>query len=190
MTRPTATKNAMLNGVTYTHASCHSAYPGTTGANEISGTRTAITPASAVGGSRVVASSVAMTIPAGQTVRYIGFWNGSEFVDSAPNGGYTPRNFMSRAASDEFTSESHGFTDGQVVVFVNGTPPAPLVTGTVYFVRDATADTFKVAATSGDTAINLTGPTSYGCHVCRIAEDAYASGGTHTLTTATTVVPD
>lgn len=180
----------MLNGVTYTDVSCHSAYPGTTGANEISGTRAAITPSAAVGGSRVIGATVNMTIPAGQTVRYFGFWNGSTFVDSAPNGGYTPRNFMSRSASDEFTSEAHGYTDGQTVVFVNGTPPAPLVTGAVYFVRDATADTFRVAATAGGVAINLTGPTSYGCHVCRIAEDVYASSGTHTLTTATAVIPD
>jgi hypothetical protein len=190
MTRPTDTKNAMLNGVTYTHVSCHSAYPGTTGANEIAGTRTAITPAAAVGGSRAVASSVAMTIPAAGVVRYFGFWNASAFVDSAPNGGFTPRNFMSVSASDEFTSEAHGFTDTQAVVFVNGVPPAPLVAGTVYFVRDAAANTFKVAATSGGAAINLTGPTSYGCHVCRIAEETYAGGGTHTLTTATAVIPD
>lgn len=188
--RPIDTKNAMLNGVTYTHVSCHSAYPGTTGANEIAGTRTAITPAAAVGGSRVIASSVNMTIPAGQTVRYFGFWNGSVFVDSAPNGGYTPRNFMSISSSDILYSEAHGYTDTQTVVFVNGAPPAPLVAGTVYFVRDATADTFRVAATSGGVAINLTAPTSYGCHVCRITEEPYAGGGTHTLTTGTATIPD
>jgi hypothetical protein len=34
---PTVTKNAALDGITFTHASLHSDYPGTTGANEISG---------------------------------------------------------------------------------------------------------------------------------------------------------
>lgn len=37
-----------------------------------------------------------------------------------------------------------------------GTPPGNLVSGTTYYVRDKTATTFKVAATSGGAAIDIT----------------------------------
>jgi len=190
MTLPTITKNQTLDGVTYTHVSAHSEFPGTTGANEISGTRTAITPAAAVGGSRVVATGVNLTIPAGQTVRWLGLWEGSTFKRAIPSGGYTPRNFMSISASDVFYSEGHGYSDTQAIVFIDGVPPSPLAAGTIYYVRDADSNTFKAAATSGGAAINLIGTTSYACSVCRIAEYAYPTGGTHTVNTLTAIVPD
>lgn len=46
----------------------------------------------------------------------------------------------------------------RIVFSSTGTVPSPLVAGTVYYVRDlnTTTDSFKVAATSGGTAINLT----------------------------------
>jgi hypothetical protein len=190
MTRPVTTKNALLSGLTFTDVSVHSAYPGTTGANEIaSSVRAAIVVNAASGGSRALNAAANVSVPA-STVRWLGFWNGSTFVESAPNGGFTPRNFMSIASSDLIYSEAHGYSDTNQIVFFNGNPPAPLVEGTIYFVRDATTDTFKVAATSGGAAIDLTAATSFGCIVCRITEDVYASSGTHTLSTATFVVPD
>jgi ectoine hydroxylase-related dioxygenase (phytanoyl-CoA dioxygenase family) len=107
-----------------------------------------------------VASSVAMTIPPGGVVRYFGFWNASAFVDSAPNGGFTPRNFMSVSASDEFTSEAHGFIDTQAVVFVNGVPTPPLVAGVVYFVRDVGPDDGPFCVVPATHKSNF--PTPYG----------------------------
>ena len=195
MTRPTATKNAMLDGVTYSDASLHSAFPGSTGANELTGgtpayARKAITVNAASAGQRLLNAAVTFDVPAGTTVRWVGFWNSTTFRDCAPNGGYTPKNFMSIASSDLVYSEGHGYSDGTTIVFYNGTTPAPLVEGTVYYVRDATTDSFKVAATAGGAAINLTGATSFGCVVCRIAEEVFALQGTHELTTSTFVVPD
>ena len=66
LSHPTATKNAALNGITITHASLHSAYPGVTGANEISGgsyARKAVTINGASGGQRLQNASVAFDVP-------------------------------------------------------------------------------------------------------------------------------
>ena len=64
------------------------------------------------------------------------------------------------ASADTLTATSHGLTDGTLVAFYptpgSGVLPEPLVMGDPYYVRDATTNTFKVAATSGGTAIDLT----------------------------------
>ena len=63
------------------------------------------------------------------------------------------------AANDTITSTSHGLTDGVKVYYsaAGGTAIGGLTTNTQYFVRDAAADTFKLSATSGGAAIDLTG---------------------------------
>lgn len=59
--------------------------------------------------------------------------------------------------TDRVTFAAHGLLDTDRIQFYStGTIPTGLVEGTVYFVRDKTDDTFKVAATSGGAAINLT----------------------------------
>lgn len=194
MTWPVSTKNNMLGGQTFTDASLHTAWPGTTGANEVTGgapvyARKAITINAASGGIRALNASVAFDVPA-TTVRFIGLWNSSTYVGTAPNGGATPKNFMSIASTDLVYAAAHGWSDTQKIVFFNGTPPGGLTAGTVYFVRDATTDTFKVAATAGGVAIDLTTAPSFGCVVCAITEDVYAVQGTHTLSSASIVFPD
>ena len=86
-------------------------------------------------------------------------------------------------------SPSHGLIDTTAIVFVGGTPPAPLVEGTTYFVRDSALDSFKVTATAGALAIDLTAPSSFGCVVCAITEQIYGAQNTHTLSTATFAIP-
>lgn len=194
MTIPTTTKNNMLDGQTIDKASLHTGFPGTTGANEVSGgspayAQKAITVGAASGGQRTLSSSVSFDVPA-STIRWVGFWNSTTFVGCAPNGGATPKNFTAIASSDTISAPSHGYSDTQKIVFFNGTPPTGLTEGTVYYVRDSATDTFKVAATSGGAAIDLTGASSFGCVVCAITEDVYASQGTHTLSTATFAIPD
>lgn len=63
------------------------------------------------------------------------------------------------ATLDTFTFTAHGLVNNQEVKFT-GTPPAPLVAGTTYFVRDAAANTFKVSATLGGAAVDITGTTA------------------------------
>lgn len=67
--------------------------------------------------------------------------------------------FTGLASSDVLTSYAHGLVDTDRVTFEardGAGLPTGIVEGTVYFVRDAAADTFKIAATSGGVAINLT----------------------------------
>lgn len=56
--------------------------------------------------------------------------------------------------------------DGTRIVFRPGHAPAGLSAGVAYFVRDATTTTFKVAATAGGSAIDLTADTAPGQFVC------------------------
>ena len=192
MTIPAATKNNMLNGQTFTEASLHDGFPGATGATEISGgsyARKAITINAASGGARALNAAVVFDVPA-CTVRWIGFWNGATFVGSAPNGGAAPKNFMSVASTDVVYAAAHGYSDGQKIVLFNGTPPTGISAGQVYFVRDATTDSFKVSASLGGAAVDLSTAPSFGCVVCAITEDVYAASGTHTLNTATVAIPD
>ena len=194
MTIPAATKNAMLDGVTFTHASLHSAFPGATGTNEISGGAPAyarkvvvVNPSS--GGQRALNAAVAFDVPI-STVRWIGFWNSAVFVAAVPNGGAMPKNFIAVPTSDLMYSTGHAYADATPVVVYGGTPPTGLTEGTIYFVRDAAADTFKLAATAGGVAIDLTASASFGAVVCAITSDVYAAQGTHTLSTFTFAVPD
>lgn len=191
MTIPTATKNALLGGQAYDNASLHTAYPGTTGASEVTGgspayARKAITINAASGGSRLLNAGVTFDVPA-CTVKWIGLWSSGVFVDAVPNGGATPKNFS--LSSNVVVSTAHGWSNTQKVTFF-GSPPTGLVEGTTYFVRDATTDTFNVAATSGGTAIVLSGSPSAGCWVIAITEDVYGSQGTHQLTAGTVTIPD
>ena len=43
-----------------------------------------------------------------------------------------------------------------VIVLSSGTPPDPLVSGTDYYIRDSSGTSFKLAATLGGTAIDIT----------------------------------
>ena len=76
------------------------------------------------------------------------------------------------AAADTLTAVSHGLADTTLISFFPDSTadvlPAPLVVGKNYFVRDAAADTFKVALTSGGAAIDLTtnGTGTFGVNTC------------------------
>lgn len=194
MTIPSTTKNNMLNGQTFTLASLHIGFPGTTGANEVTGgapayAQKAITINAASGGQRLLNAGVTFDVPA-CTVKWVGFFNAGVFIGCAPNGGATPFNFMAVPSSDTVYAVAHGLSNTQKIAFFNGTPPAPLVEGTTYFVVGSTADTFQVAATSGGAVIDLTAAATFGCVVSAITEDVYAVQGTHSLTAATVAIPD
>lgn len=64
--------------------------------------------------------------------------------------------FTALASSDIFTAAGHGYNDGDKIEFAGVALPTGIVAATDYFVRDKAIDTFKVAATSGGTAIDLT----------------------------------
>ena len=61
-------------------------------------------------------------------------------------------------STNVITVEEHGLSDGNAVTYSaeNATLLAPLVSGTIYYVRDKTDDTFKLATYVGGSAIDLT----------------------------------
>lgn len=77
--------------------------------------------------------------------------------------------FTADASTDFITSTSHGYANGDAVEVESeqGTVPAGLSENTKYFVRDQTANTFKLAATAGGAAIDL---TTAGTGLMRVAK--------------------
>ncbi len=187
-------KAAALNALQITQASLHTNFPGLIGSFEVSGggyARQTISVAAAASGRRLMSSEVVFSVPAATTVRWVVFRNtAGDPLFCAPNGGAAPRNFSSSASTGVITAAEHGLTEGQKLVMYQGTPPPPLIQGTIYYARDVTADTFKVSASVGGPAIALTGPPSFGCVVAPITEAVFASNGTHRLTSATFQIPD
>jgi len=60
------------------------------------------------------------------------------------------------AGTDRITLTAHGLQAGDQVVFGGTAAPAGTTAGNAYFVRDVAVNDFKVAATEGGAAINLT----------------------------------
>jgi hypothetical protein len=60
--------------------------------------------------------------------------------------------------TDVFTSASHGLADGTAVEVEveNGTLPSPLADNTVYYIINTATNTFKLSATAGGSAIDIT----------------------------------
>ena len=88
------------------------------------------------------------------------------------------------ASTDVFTSNAHGYSDGDVVVLdtltggtglvaAAGTSQAQLASARLYHIRDSATDTFKLAMQAAGTAVNFTTDVSAG-YVSRLVE---ISGG-------------
>jgi hypothetical protein len=114
----------------------------------------------------------------GVDVFLAGRFNGLHFVEVGNNtaiaigdeleliasGRYVKRYDRSGTAADTgdvFTSVAHGFADGTRVILPTLTGGTGLTALTVtYFVRDATADTFKVALSPGGAAVAISADAS------------------------------
>lgn len=195
-------KNRMLDaldesggaGVGATHGSLHTAYS-SSGANEVTGgspayARKSATWAAASSGSKATSASMVFDVPASTTVRWVGFWDAvsaGNFLGMTPNGGGTPQAFVvPDISNDTLECVAHGYSNTNTVVVwaVPGDPlPTGLAEGTVYYVISATTDDLQLSATSGGSAINITG---IGAGLLqRLVEETFGGQGTHTVTTAT-----
>lgn len=185
MSLTTTARNQALDGITLSQMSLHSAFPGATGSNELTGggyVKVACTFNAASGGIRNLSASTNFTVGAGHTVRWVGLWNGTTFQAYSPNGG-SPREFQVDLPANTVSVPAHGYADTDPVAFYGGTIPAGLVEGTIYYVRDSTTNTFKLAATAGGAVIDLTGTGGTDCVVSRITESSYGGADTHTVNT-------
>lgn len=187
MPNSVAARNYMLNqlaGVAV-YVSAHSAYPGDTGANEVSGgspayARKAKTWNSAASGSMDDSNAPTFDIPAGTTVGYVGLWSaltGGTFYGYAPAGG-VPYRYTADAATDKITVVAHGYVANDTIVFINGTAPAGLTEGTVYYVKAPTTNDFQVSATAGGAAIDITAATqAASSKVSKIVQEVFGAQG-------------
>lgn len=75
--------------------------------------------------------------------------------------------------TDFITCTAHGFVDGDMVIFEPGDTPEPLIAKKIYWARDATTNTFKVALTSGGAAIDL---TDNGTGTLKVSKNAATQG--------------
>ena len=78
--------------------------------------------------------------------------------------------FTANASTDVITATAHGLSDGDPIrLTTTGTLPAGLAASTDYYVRDKATNTFKLAASSGGTAIDIT-DTGSGSHYWEYAD--------------------
>jgi hypothetical protein len=154
--------------------------------------RIAATFGAAASGQKSNSGSITIDVAAG-TYGFIGLFNTSTGNVSGNYLGYAPLNGSVKGfgevdstgvTNDTITSSGHGLTtDDRVQVFnvFAESLPAGLTEGTLYFVLASglTADVFKVATTSGGTAINITGQGE--CFFQKIVPEVFASQGQITI---------
>lgn len=92
-----------------------------------------------------------------------------------------PKAITGTAATDVITCIGHGFRDGQQVYFptLTGgaglTAPSLTAHGTLYYIINATADTFQVSTTAGGSAVNFTTDITVG----KVHAAEFAIGAAH-----------
>lgn len=178
--RSTYLNNAELNtlratafSVTTVYASLHIGNPGITGANEVTGgsyARQAVTFGAAA--SSAMSNSAALNftgmpaVVAGTPMTHMGLWDAStagNFLWAGPIGTQFIVPFTALNAGDVFTSAPNSFVNGDVVDLVDifdGVLPTGVSEYTNYFIVTVSGLTYQVAATSGGSAIVLTGDGS------------------------------
>jgi hypothetical protein len=199
-----AAKNVMLDALDesatqITHVGVHTLTDPGTGTNANSGEATGGSPAygrqavtwgAAASGQKANTGALTLDVPAG-TYGYLTFWNAST-GNTSNYRGYAPINgsvkgFFSvdtTLTNDRFLSVAHGLSDGDRVILYNvfsETLPTGVSEGTVYFVVSSTTDTFKVSATSGGAAVDVTGTGGGEGYFQKIVPETFASQGQITV---------
>lgn len=194
-------KNLMLDALDESLATgadfgaLHTAYS-TTGANELTGgspayARKGLTWAAAASGAKALAATFpTWDIPAGTTVAWFSGWDAvtaGNFLFMTPIGAGTLRPSSVETSTDltnnDIFSKAHGYVADTRVVFW-GTLPTGISVGTIYFVlaTGLTTDSFRVATTSGGSAIDLTGTQPFAFYAQSCVPETYAGQGTYNLT--------
>lgn len=161
-------RNAMLQGGlgnAVTHVSLHTGAPGDAGSNEIPVgvyARQVVVWTAVAAGKRSNSAPITFTVPAGSEVLYIGFWGSlaaGTFFGFSPLNGSQVGSGSGDNSANTIQSPAHNLSNGDKIVLANifsESLPGGLSEDVVYFVRDSATNTFKVALTSGGTAVNIT----------------------------------
>lgn len=120
------------------------------------------------GSRRTYSVTIPMIVGSSSSISNLNFKAGGGFAPADTNGAMVMcsqgniRSFTAAASTDVFTtSSSHGLPEDDVgVVFKGSSLPTGITAGRVYYARDRTGTTFKVAATPGGSAVDLTGDGS------------------------------
>jgi hypothetical protein len=115
----------------------------------------------------------------GVAVTKLGAWSDTSVEDST-------RPFTADAGTDALTSTAHELENGETVLLSNsgGALPGGLAASTLYFVRDAATNTFKLSLTAGGSAIDITSAGT-GTHSVQRAVDVDLYGTDATLESVT-----
>jgi len=188
-----AAKNYALDALLPADVSLHTAYSAS-GANEVTGgspayARKAISFSAASAGTKSASSTPTLDVPTSTTVRFVGLWglgSPSQFLGMFALGGSEKEIIAILLGSPEgvITIPSHGYSNGDQVVFYGGTPPGGLVEGTSYYVINATTDTFSVAATAGGAGIPLSSYPDGEVKCSKIVPETFGSQGTLQISSA------
>lgn len=195
-------KNAMLDALDesvtqITHVGVHTLTdPGTsTNANSGEATggspayaRVAVTWGAAASEQKTNTGALAIDVPAG-TYGFFTLWNAStgntnNYRGYIPFGGASAvKGFATvdpTLTNDQLFAPGHGMSDGdRVVVYslFSGAIPTGLTEGTVYFVVSSATNTFKVSATSGGAAVDITGLGGGAVFYQRVVPEVFSSQG-------------
>jgi hypothetical protein len=112
---------------------------------------------------------------------WAGLWDSSSagaFKARMPLEG-EPKEYFVDVATGIFHLPVHGYSDGDTVVFYGGSVPGGISLGAIYYIRDATTDTFKVTTIAGGTAAVISSyPTTKNFVISRVT---VFSGGAATV---------
>lgn len=172
-------KNVMLDALDesatqITHVGVHTLTDPGTGTNANSGeatggspvyARQAVTWAAATSGQKSNSGSLTFDVPAG-TYGFFTFYNAST-GNTNNYRGYAPINSSARGffsvdttlTNDQLLSVGHGLADNDRVMLFNvfaETLPTGVSEGTIYHVVSSATNTFKVSATQGGAAVDIT----------------------------------
>lgn len=154
--------------------------------------RQAVTWAAAASALKSNSGTLTFDVPAG-TYGFFGLYNASSgntnnYRGYIPFGGASAvKGFATvdtTLTNDQFLAPGHGMTDTDRVMLFNvfgGTIPVGITEGSIYFVVSSAANTFKVAATSGGAAIDVTGLGNGQAFYQRVVPEVFASQGQITV---------
>jgi hypothetical protein len=206
---PDATKNALLDsavagGLTTTpFMSLHTAFPPSTG-NEVTGgspayARLSFTFSAASAGAKSSSAAKTFDVPAGTTVRAVATYDAST---AGTQKAWSPAGASARRAisvtdstdvtNNDIWSPAHGLAAGNSVLFwatIGASLPTGLSEDTEYFViaTGLTTDSFRVSATLGGSAVDITAVGDG--DVQKFTPEVFAGQGTYQVTTFTVSLP-
>lgn len=202
----TTTLNVVLDALDesvtqITHVGIHTLTDPGTGTNANSGEATGGTPAyarqsvawpGAASGTKANTGALTFDVPAG-TYAFFTLWNAStgntnNYRGYVPFGGASALKGFATVdttlANDQLLAPGHGMADNDRVMIFNtfgNTLPTGLTEGTVYHVVSSATNTFKVSATQGGAAVDITAVGGGQMFWQRVVPEVFAAQGQITV---------